>query len=154
MAIGFIAKAVEAFRKLFGRKKVKHSTSSISRRNTSPPPPIAPEVYLQERRFLLRNGEPVGRTRNRRHPTIRCLPVRNFAEAYRFFIRLCDQRRVVLRQAGGYLHYELILDEETVVLDLTDKTKGKPPGTIAVLKVHAIISDGAITEIEFIKLKR
>lgn len=154
MAGSLLAKAVGWLRKLFRGEKAENPVSSIYRENEASIPPAIPEFYLQGHRFLLQDGHPVGRQRSRRHSGIRCLPVKNFAEAYCFFIRLCDQRRIILRQAGGYLHYELLSKKKTVIFDLTDRIIGKPPGTIAVLKVNAAIVGIEVTEIEFVELKK
>ena len=158
MSLGFITRVADWLRSLFGQKKRMEN-----HRERESPVPVEIELpesvvtldnYIQARRFLYKEGSPVGRLRSHRHPDIRCIPVRNFAEAYCFFIRLCDQRLIVLRQAAGILHYECRLADGTVLFDLTDRIRGKPQGTIAVLKINWAEFDAQIAEIEFVHLEK
>jgi len=142
---GYIKKAVNWFRQLSGKKKGKEHTFPLPFPDTPQQDTVTPENPEQIYRLILQESRP----RSRRHPEIRCIPVKNFAEAYRFFIRLCDQRYLIIHQAAGTLHYRMQLSDGTVLFDFSAKTAGKPAGTIAVLKINEAASGEQITEIEF-----
>lgn len=149
---GFIIKAVGWLRWLFGWNKYKERETPSGVDPELPPGAVTLDKYVQARRFLYEGGCPVGRPHSR-HPDIRRIYVKSFSEAYCFFLRLCDQRQIAVRQAAGSLHYEVQLSDKTVIFDLTDKIHGKAPGTLAVLKINTEETDMPIKEIEFVQPK-
>lgn len=159
---GFIKKTIDWWRKLFRRNERQERKAPVPIEKALPegerklPESFSVrDDFVRARCFLLKEDRlPAGRSRRSRRPDIRCIPVRNFTEAYCFFIRLCDQRSFVFRQAAGILHYEARLSGGTVLFDLTDKIRGKPPGTLAVLKINKAALDTQIAEIEFIQTKK
>lgn len=154
MPSGFLVKVADWLRKLFGWKKQGKKASTVIIEKDIPGSSTVHDNFIRPRHFLLKGGNPVGRSRSRRHPDIRCVTVDNFTGAYRFFIRLCDQRLIVFRQVAGVMHYELKLSDGTVIFDLTDKTTGRPQGTVAVLRINKEKSGVQIKEIEFVQSKK
>lgn len=154
MSGGFIKKAVDWLRKLFGWKRYKEREKPIPAVMELPNDVVSLDYFVQARHFLYKEGRPVGRPRSRRHPDIRCIQVDSFSQAYCFFLRLCDQRQVVFRRVAGYFHFELKHSDKTVIFDLTDKISGKPQGTLAILKINKEETDIPITEIEFVQSKK
>lgn len=163
MAFGFVKKTTNGLCKLFKQQKPEGNSKLNPRRNRFPvtsPSEVregfaAPHSLVQAHRLLFEINCPPRRSpHRRRHPDIRCMPVKNFAEAYRFFIRLFDQRYLSIRQSAGILHYQMQLSDGTVIFDLTDKVTGKPPGTVAVLKINKILYGMQLAEIEFIQSQK
>lgn len=154
MSGGFISKAVDWLRRLFGWKRCKERETPDTGAIELPEDVVSLDYFVQARHFLYKEGRPVGRPRSRRHPNIRCIQVDGFSEAYCFFLRLCDQRQIVFRRAAGYFHFELKHSDKTVIFDLTDKISGKPQGTLAVLKINKEETDIPMTEIEFVQSKK
>lgn len=153
MSGGFILKSAIWLRRLLGGKKRKEKEAQVMVTTELPEDNISSDYSVQARRFLYNEGHPVGRPCNHRRPDIRRIEVNSFTEAYCFFLRLCDQRQIVFRQAAGYFHYELKYSDKTVIFDLTDKIGGKPQGTLAVLMINEEEIDMPMTEIEFVQLK-
>lgn len=148
---GFIKRMTDWLRKLFQRKK-KMGLPALLQEETQEAVIVLDE-FAKARHFLYEGKGLIGCPHSRRYPEIRSLPVKNFAEAYRFFIKLCDQRQLVRINVAGSLHYRIQLSDGTIIFDLTDKVSGRQVGTLAVLKINTVKFTGQISEIEFIKIR-
>lgn len=86
---------------------------------------------------------------SRRHPDIRVSTVKSFGDAYRFLIRMCDQRLLTWHYGGGYYYYIVTLPGNQGQLILTDKVGYLRDGTIAILKIDVAAILPQIKEIRF-----
>jgi len=82
-----------------------------------------------------------------RMPSVRRIRVGCFADAYRFWLRLCGRHSFSCKCSGGHVHYTAVMEDKTTVC-LTDKTG--LCGTVAVLSIRAPASGEHVKEIKFI----
>lgn len=102
----------------------------------------------QARYFLFKEGKPIGKPFGHRSE-IRIVYVNNFVESFLFFLRLCDQRLLTYRQAGGHLDCTAAFPEGNGSLTFTDRNTCHNKEVIAVLKVEISGLRPRLSEIRF-----
>lgn len=86
----------------------------------------------------------------RRMPSVRCLTVSGFPEAYRFLLRLGGCNGLSVYRAGGSLRYRTVLPDASGRLELVDRTPVSDRRIIAVLYLDLPGSGCPVTEIRFL----
>ncbi|WP_455671597.1 hypothetical protein [Phocaeicola sp.] len=102
----------------------------------------------QAQNCLFKDKAPIGKPFGHR-AEIRVLYVNNFVEAFLFFLRMCDQRLLDYRQAGGHLSCHATFPDGSGKLAFTDKVTCRNKAVIAVLKIEICGLQPQISEIRF-----
>lgn len=103
--------------------------------------------------LLLNDGQAIGKAYSSTHPDIRIVSAKNFSDAYRFFIKLCDQRLLRYRQVRGHLFYKIELPDNIGNLELSDKINKKNDRIVAVIRTDITEITPHVKEIRFMKPK-
>lgn len=129
--MGWIKSIGDFVRKLFRRKKQMDEPEIVAE----------PSSFCLER-ICAQTMHRSLRVYSRRHPDVRVLPVGSFTDAYRHFLRMCDQRLLTHRYGAGHYYHTVTLPDERGQLVLTDNVGYRKDGAIAVLKIN--VADAAI----------
>lgn len=86
----------------------------------------------------------------RRIPSVRCLPVSGFPDAYRFLIRLGGCSGLTVFRAGGSLRCRTVLPDGAGTLELIERSRISDRRIVAVLYLRLSGSVCPVTEIRFV----
>lgn len=155
MKLNFFKRLVDLFRQPFKKEKPETVAEAVivDEAETAAKPGGIPRTgsencMKQARYFLFKEGRPIGRPFGRRSE-IRIVYVNNFVESFLFFLRLCDQRLLTYRQAGGHLDCTATFPDGSGRLIFTDRTTCRNKAVIAVLKLEINGLYPRLSEIRF-----
>lgn len=104
-----------------------------------------PSVALRRILLLVSDLKPY----RRRNPSVRCLSVSGFFDAYRFLLRLGGCDGLTVCRVGGSLRYRTVLPDAAGTLELIGQTLVSDRRIVAVLHLDLPGSGCPVTEIRF-----
>jgi len=137
-------------KKLFARKSTSKKLPVFENTESNKQ---AVSCTLQINQILFQTLQNAGKAYRKRFPSIRVIQVNSFADAYCFFLDLCDPKQIKYKHVAGYLYYKVDLPKQSGTLILTDKTKKRPSGMIALLQLNIQGENNSISEIRFIQIQ-